>query len=78
MLEALKPLRFPTWPYPGQVRFTETNPDTRLSQTLLFDQWCVIDPAKLGPPEFHPEVFKLLRRTIARQGERFEVVGRHL
>ncbi len=75
MQEALSALQFPIWPFDGPVRFTETNPDSRRSQTLLFDNWCVIDPASLNPPEFHPEIFKLLRRTITRQRERFEVVG---
>jgi DNA polymerase III subunit epsilon len=75
MMEALKPLRFPTWPYDGLVRFTETNPDSGKSQSLLFDQWCVIDPTRLEPMEFHPEVFKLLRRRIQRQPGQFEAVG---
>jgi hypothetical protein len=74
-MEALQPLRFPPWPYPGPVRFTETNPETLRSQNLLFDQWCVIDPMRLAPLEFHPEVFKLLRRTIARQPGRFDLIG---
>jgi hypothetical protein len=73
MLDALRPLRFPAWPYPGSVQFTETNIDTRRSQTLVFDHWCVVDPTRLGQPEFHPEIFKLLRRKLGREAERFMV-----
>jgi DNA polymerase III subunit epsilon len=71
LLDAVAPLQFPRWPYPGPIAFTETNPDTRRSQTLIFDHWCLVDPARLGQPEFHPEVFKLLRRKLAREPGRF-------
>ena len=72
MLAALAPLRFPAWPFPGPIRYTETNPDSHRSQTLVFEHWCVVDESQPGEPEFHPEVFKLLRRTMNRQRERFE------
>jgi len=75
MMEAMKPLSFPVWPYAGPVRFTETNSESGRSQSLLFDQWCVIDPARLQPLDFHPEVFKLLRRRIMRQPAQFEELG---
>jgi DNA polymerase-3 subunit epsilon len=72
MLEALRPLQFPAWPYPGPVHFMETNPDTGRSQTLVFDQWCLVDNTRLGQPEFHPEIFKLLRRRLGREPDRFK------
>lgn len=75
MLDAMAPLCFPVWPYRGPVRFTESNPDSGRSQSLLFDRWCVVDPASPQQIEFHPEVFKLLRRTMARQPGRFEEVA---
>ena len=75
MVDALVPLQFPHWPFPGAIRFTETNPDSHHTQTLQFEHWCAVDPARLGEPEFHPEVFKLLRRMLARQPGRFEGVG---
>jgi hypothetical protein len=71
MLEALRPLQFPAWPFSGPVRFTETNPDTGRSQTLVFYRWCLVDDTRLGAPEFHPEIFKLLRRRLGREPERF-------
>ena len=78
MLQAMAALGFPEWPYSGPIRFTETNPDSQRSQTLLFDQWCVLDPSKPDRPEFHPEIFKLLRRTLARQPSRFgELMDTH-
>lgn len=67
MLAAMAPLRFPDWPYPGPVRFTETNPDSKRSQTLVFEHWCVVDETRWAQPDFHPEVFKLLRKTMKRQ-----------
>ena len=67
MLEALRPLQFPAWPFPGPVRYTETNPDTGRSQTLVFDHWCLVDDTQSGAPEFHPEIFKLLRRRIGKE-----------
>ncbi len=73
MLGALAPMQFPTWPFPAAVHFSETSRDTGSTRTLTIDQWCVYDPTRLGPPpEFHPEVFKLLRRMLAKQPERFE------
>ncbi len=72
MLAALAPMQFPTWPFPGAVHFSETSLDTGSTRTLTIDQWCVYDATRLGPPEFHPEVFKLLRRMLAKQPGRFE------
>ncbi len=77
MLEALGPLQFPAWPFPGPVKFTETNPDTGRSQTLVFDHWCLVDDTRLGAPEFHPEIFKLLRRRLGREPGRFSCSFNH-
>lgn len=67
LLEALTPLRFPAWPYPGMVRYRATDAMTGRTQDLYFDQWYALDPSSLDPMEFHPEVFKLLRKRIERR-----------
>jgi DNA polymerase-3 subunit epsilon len=72
LLAALAPLQFPLWPFPGPVRFTESNPDSDLTQTLRFENWCALDETHLRQPEFHPAVFKLLRRMVAKGVGRFE------
>ncbi len=77
LTKALQPLMFPSWPYSGPIQFTETHPETLRRQSLLFDQWCLIDPLRLAPLEFHPEVFKLLRRSIGRQQDAVHVIARN-
>ena len=69
---ALSPLLFPRWPFSGVIRFTERNPESNRTQSIRFRDWCAIDETQLGPPEFHPAVFKLLRRQLAKGGGSFE------
>ncbi len=71
LMEAIAPLRFPTWPYDGMARYTATDPLTGNAKVLCFEHWCAVDETNLAPPEFHPEVFRLLRNRLAKRREAF-------
>ena len=61
---ALESLRLPDWPFSGSASIDERNPDSGLRNTLYFDQWCVIDPARPLVREFDPDMYRLLRKAI--------------
>jgi DNA polymerase III subunit epsilon len=70
LLAALAPLRFPAWPFDGEVVLHEHDPETGRRDSLRFDRWRAIGPEGLEP--FDPDVFKLLRRQMLRTPQRFE------
>lgn len=74
LLAALAPLKFPSWPFGGAVRYVEQDAESGRHQPLLFDRWCAVQPDGTRA-RFDPDVFKLLRRTIARSKSAFEPAG---
>ncbi|RPH40011.1 MAG: hypothetical protein EHM87_23055 [Burkholderiales bacterium] len=71
---ALAPLRFPEWPFAGPVVLVEHDTDTGRVDRLAFDRWRALGPD--GEQPFDPDVFKLLRRRIARDPRAFEPLAR--
>ena len=69
LLAALAPLRFPAWPFDGPVALDEHDPETGRRDRLVFDRWRALGPDGLEP--FDPDVFKLLRRRLARTPQAF-------
>jgi DNA polymerase-3 subunit epsilon len=69
LLSALEPWAFPSWPYAGPVALQEHDPESGLTQTVVFDQWCAWHGGQTQA--FDVDIFRLLRRHIARQPERF-------
>lgn len=74
LLEALLPLRFPEWPFSGPVALVERDADSGRIDRLAFDRWRALGPD--GEEPFDPDVFKLLRRRIARGPQAFEPLAR--
>ena len=74
LLEALLPLRFPEWPFAGPVALVERDADSGRIDRLAFDRWRALGPD--GEEPFDPDVFKLLRRRIARGPQAFEPLAR--
>jgi DNA polymerase-3 subunit epsilon len=70
LLAGLEPLRFPDWPFEGEVVLSERDPETGRTDRLRFDRWRPIGPD--GPQPFDPDVYKLLRRRMQRTPEAFE------
>jgi DNA polymerase-3 subunit epsilon len=68
---ALAPLAFPRWPFDGRAELIEFDPDRGRRQRLLFDHWCIVDPTTDEAAPFDIEIYKLLRRTLARRPEAF-------
>ncbi len=73
LLAALGPLRFPGWPFDGPVTLREHDPESGRTDRLGFDRWRALGPD--GPLPFDPDVFKLLRRRVARTPDAFEPVA---
>ncbi|MEI7444546.1 MAG: exonuclease domain-containing protein [Burkholderiales bacterium] len=69
LLVALEPMRFPAWPFDGPVALDEHDPETGRRDRLVFDRWRAVGPD--GPEPFDPDVFKLLRRRLARVPQSF-------
>ncbi len=76
LIAALTPLRFPSWPFNGTASLTETCAESGRTSVLHFDRWCAIDPARPQHGEFHPEMFKLLRRVLKRGSATFLQIDR--
>jgi len=72
LLSALEPWALPPWPYAGPVALQEHDPESGLTQTVVFDQWCAWHGGQTQP--FDVDVFRLLRRHIARQPRRFSPI----
>ena len=72
LLEALAPLRFPDWPFAAAVALVERDAETGRVDRLRFDRWRALGPE--GETPFDPDVFKLLRRRIARTPQAFEPI----
>ena len=70
LLEAMQSMRFPAWPFGGPVTLTEHDAESGLTEQHRFDQWCEVSEHGLQP--FDPDVYKLLKRTLARAAHRFE------
>jgi DNA polymerase-3 subunit epsilon len=70
LLTALEPMRFPAWPFEGEVVLHEHDPESGRDDRLRFDRWRSVGPNGLEP--FDPDAFKLLRRHILRMPHRFE------
>jgi DNA polymerase-3 subunit epsilon len=71
---ALDPLRFPDWPFDGAVVLVERDAESGRVDRLRFDRWRALDAD--GAQPFDPDVFKLLRRRIARSPQAFEPMAR--
>ncbi|MGE0798099.1 MAG: exonuclease domain-containing protein [Lautropia sp.] len=69
LIDALAPLAFPTWPFDGVYRLIERDPDSGRVSESRFDRWCPLDPGTPpgAPLAFDLELFKLLRRLLARR-----------
>ncbi len=65
--EALRPMAFPHWPFSGAADFLERDPERGRERRLRFDHWCLVDPETNLPTPFDVDLYKLLRRTLARQ-----------
>ena len=69
IVEALRPLRVPAWPYRGPVGIRER------SDVHVVDQWQFLGTARSDsdlqailecrPDEFDPRTYRVLRRTLA-------------
>ncbi len=68
---ALAPLAFARWPFDGRAELIESDPARGRWQRLLFDHWCIVDPATGEAGPFDIEIYKLLRRTLARRPDAF-------
>ena len=71
---ALAPLRFPDWPFEGPVTLVERDAESGRIDRLCFDRWRALGAD--GEQPFDPDVFKLLRRRIARSPQAFEPMTR--
>jgi DNA polymerase-3 subunit epsilon len=71
---ALAPLQFPDWPFEGPVTLVERDAESGRVDRLCFDRWRALGAD--GEQPFDPDVFKLLRRRIARSLQAFEPMTR--
>ena len=79
LLDALGEYRFPAWPWQGPIAIKETHPDHGWQRLYLIDRWCHLGTAadedelrslresrRVEEAEFDPDVYKLLRKHLAR------------
>jgi DNA polymerase-3 subunit epsilon len=83
LLDALGPHRFPAWPFSGPIAIKEAHPDHGWERLYLVDRWChlgtaaddeelysLVESKAAKVTVFDPDVYKLLRKYLARQGKR--------
>lgn len=68
---ALAPLAFTAWPFRGPIEFVDEAPARRLVSRWQFDQWCLIDADHRDRRPFDLDIYRLLKRTLARRPEAF-------
>jgi len=71
LLQALEPLRFPSWPFDSPIVLCEHDPESGRTDRLCFNRWRALSTQ--GPEPFDPHVYQLLRRQLARAPHAFEI-----
>ena len=82
LLDALSEHRFPAWPWKGPITIKETHPDHGWERHYLVNRWCHLGTAKdedelwqlresknSNACDFDPDIYKLLRKYLARPGQ---------
>lgn len=69
--DALARLSFPAWPFRDAVEFIERDPGRGLATRWAFSHWCRVDTRTGEREPFDNDVYRLLKRTLARQPAAF-------
>jgi len=73
LIAAAETMQIPRWPFAGPVAVDERDEVHGIERKLVFDQWCLLVDGT--PQPFDRDIYRVLRRTLAREPHRFVESG---